>query len=262
MNDVKIISVGRELITGRTADTNSNYLARQITLLGARVSSVHVIDDVLSDIVKTLKFSLKQKPALIITTGGLGPTRDDMTLEGVAKALGKRLEGNKRALTMIKKRYDMLYRQGLLHTAGLNEARIKMSILPSGAKPITNPAGTAPGVFINHGKTAIFCLPGVPSEMKGIFEMHIYGWINAHISNGVWFEKMINVKSHDESILRGFIDQVAKTYPEVYIKSSPAGFDKVKSLDVFFTSTGKSKANVQSRVNKAVRMLNGIMHDQ
>ncbi|MCL4478883.1 MAG: molybdopterin-binding protein [Deltaproteobacteria bacterium] len=262
MNDVKIISIGRELITGRTVDTNSNYLARQITLLGAAVSSVYVIDDVLSDIVKTLKFSLKQKPALIITTGGLGPTRDDMTLKGVAKALGKRLEGNKRALTMIRKRYDMLYRQGLLHTAGLNEARIKMSILPSGAKPITNPAGTAPGVLIHHGETAIFCLPGVPSEMKGIFEMHIYGWIKTHISNGVWFEKMINVNNHDESILRRFIDRTAQMYPEVYIKSSPAGFDKVKSLDVFFTSTGKNKAYVQSRVNKAMKMLKSLIRDQ
>jgi molybdenum cofactor synthesis domain-containing protein len=258
-DDAVIIAIGRELINGRTLDTNSNYLARNITLLGARVSGIHVIDDVSRDIVKTIKTTLASKPALIITTGGLGPTADDMTLEAVAKAVNKSLVKNKKAMTMLEKRYDELYRKGLLHTKGWNEGRIKMGILPAGAKPLENPVGTAPAAFLKKGTTAIFCLPGVPAEAKAIFDTSILDWIKKHVSNNVWFEKSIRTKSYDESILRILLDKVSAAFPDVYIKSSPAGFLKEKSLEVFFTSVGKNRTLVEDRVYGAMDMLQQLM---
>ncbi len=260
MNDVIIIAIGRELVNGRTLDTNSNYLARNITILGAKVSSIHIIDDVEADIVKTMRTALASKPALVITTGGLGPTVDDMTLKSVAKALGQKLVKNRKAFSMLKKRYDELYRRGLLHTGGLNEGRIKMAVMPSGAKPLANPVGTAPAAFINYKRTTVFCLPGVPAEMKSIFETHILPWMKRHVPTGHWVERSVATSSYDESVLRILLDKISAAYPDVYIKSSPAGFLEEKSLEVFFTSVGSDKDYVEKRVSDAVGMLEQSMH--
>ncbi|MGC8900568.1 MAG: competence/damage-inducible protein A [bacterium] len=258
-NEVVIISIGRELLTGRTLDTNSNYLAKNITALGVRVSSIHTVDDVLKEIVREIRWVIRSKPAVIITTGGLGPTADDMTLQAVAKALNRRLVKNKKALSMLEARYNELYAKGLLHTQGWNEGRIKMGIMPSGSKPLKNPVGTAPAVFLKEGNTVIFCIPGVPAEAKAIFEMYITDWIKHNISTGYWVERSILTKSYDESVLRTLIDRVSSAFPDVYIKSSPAGFLKEKSLEVFFSATGKDEARVRERVNMAVDMLNQLM---
>ncbi len=260
-NDVVIIAIGRELLNGRTLDTNSNYLARNITILGTRVASIHVIDDVSTDIVKTVRMALASKPSLIITTGGLGPTVDDMTLEAVAKALHKRLVKNKKAMAMLEKRYGELYRRGLLHTKGWNEGRIKMGIMPARTKPLKNPVGTAPAAFLKEKNTAIFCLPGVPAEAKAIFDTYILDWIKRHISKNFWCEKFLLTKSYDESVLRILLDKISAAFPDVYIKSSPAGFLKEKSLEVFFTSVGKDRAYVEDRVKGAMDMLKRLMHN-
>lgn len=261
-NEVIIIAIGRELLTGRTLDTNSNYLAKNVTILGARVSHIHIVDDILDEIVKIIRWALKSKPSVIITTGGLGPTADDMTLQAIAKALGRRLVKNKKALSMLEDRYNELYNKGLLHTKGWNEGRLKMGIMPAGSKPLKNPVGTAPAVFIKVNKTAIFCLPGVPAEAKAIFDSYIIEWIKEHVSEGYWVERSILTGSYDESVLRTLIDKVSSVFPDVYIKSSPAGFLKEKSLEVFFTSVGKDRPYVEERINEAIKMLNQLMDNK
>lgn len=259
--DVVIIAVGRELVSGRTLDTNSNYLARNCTMLGLRVTGIHVIDDIPADIIKTMKTALASKPLLIITTGGLGPTADDMTLAAVARALNRSLVKNKRAVAMLEQRYAELYRKGLLHTKGWNEGRIKMALLPARGTPLKNPVGTAPAAMLTHNRTAIFCLPGVPAEARGIFDLWITAWIQRHGPDNVWYEQSLQTKSYDESVLRGLLDKISAAFPDVYIKSSPAGFLKEKSLEVFFTSVGTDRALVKQRVRDAMDMLNNLMHD-
>lgn len=259
-NDIIIIAVGRELLSGRTLDTNSNYLAKAVTIAGLRVSGIHTIDDVEADIIKTVKRSLTEKPAVIIMTGGLGPTADDRTLRSVAKALGKRFVKNKEALFLIRKRYDELSGKGLLPAGGLNKGRMKMAYMPSGAMPLSNPAGTAPAAFINHKSTALFCLPGVPAEMKSITVAHVLPWIKQHLPAGYRVERSVMTGYYDESVLRNVLDKISAAYPDVYIKSSPAGFLKEKSLEVFFTSSGRDKSFVEKRVGEAVGMLEKMIH--
>jgi nicotinamide-nucleotide amidase len=86
MSRVEIIAVGKEILRGRTLDTNSNWIARMISALGGKVARITVVDDLIPEIVKELKTSLNNRPKVIITTGGLGPTFDDRTLEAVARA--------------------------------------------------------------------------------------------------------------------------------------------------------------------------------
>lgn len=258
-NDVVIIAIGKELLTGRTLDTNSNYIAKNVTALGVRVSCIHTVDDVLKDIVREIKWALKLKPSIIITTGGLGPTADDMTLQGVALALNKRLVKNRKAHSMLKTRYNELYNKGLIHTKGWNEGRIKMGIMPAGSKPLKNPVGTAPAVLLKKDYTAIFCIPGVPSEARAIFDTYIAEWIKHNLSVGYRVERLISTRNYDESVLRTLIDKVSAAFPDIYIKSSPKGFLKEKSLEVFFSAVGKDKTKVTDRIDKAVDMLNQLM---
>ncbi len=256
---VVIVAIGRELVNGRTLDTNSRSLARSCTMLGLRVTGIHVIDDVASDIVKTMRSALATRPLLIITTGGLGPTADDMTLASVARAVKRTIVKNRRAVAMLERRYTQLYRKGLLHTKGWNEGRIKMAMLPARATPLRNPAGTAPAALLKQGPTTIVCLPGVPAEALAIFDDSVTAWIRRHGPRNVWYERSLKTGSYDESVLRDQLDRVSAAFPDVYIKSSPAGFLKEKSLEVFFTSTGSSKAQVVRRVKGAMDLLRRLM---
>ncbi len=102
--DIEIICIGNELLIGKIKDTNAHYLAKQVTQLGANVKRITVIQDIIEEIAKTINEAIARKPQFIITTGGLGPTFDDKTLQGIAEALNRKLEVNPKALVMVKQR--------------------------------------------------------------------------------------------------------------------------------------------------------------
>ncbi|MEM2912378.1 MAG: molybdopterin-binding protein, partial [Candidatus Bathyarchaeia archaeon] len=104
-NAIEIVCVGNELLIGKTLNTNAQWLAKRITTMGLNVKRIITIGDDTDEISQALKECLKRKPAFIITTGGLGPTFDDKTLEGIAKALNRKLETNQQALKMVEKKY-------------------------------------------------------------------------------------------------------------------------------------------------------------
>ena len=100
--DLEIICVGNELLIGKVKDTNAHYLAKQATQLGANVKRLTVIQDVVEEIAKTINEAVARKPQFIVVTGGLGPTFDDKTLQGLAKTLNRKLEVNPKALAVVK----------------------------------------------------------------------------------------------------------------------------------------------------------------
>ncbi len=102
--DLEIICIGNELLIGKIKDTNAHYLAKQATQLGANVKRVTVIQDTIQEIATTINEAIARKPQFIVTTGGLGPTFDDKTLQGVAKALNRKLEVNPKALAIVKQK--------------------------------------------------------------------------------------------------------------------------------------------------------------
>ena len=123
-----IITVGNEVLIGRIVNTNAAWLGKKLTLLGYRVRREITVADELEDIAWAFKMALDSKARVIISTGGLGPTFDDKTAEGLARAVGKELEINEEALAMVKEKYES---KGMK----LTEPRIKMAKLPKGAKP-------------------------------------------------------------------------------------------------------------------------------
>ncbi|MDP3939551.1 MAG: competence/damage-inducible protein A [Deltaproteobacteria bacterium] len=171
--DVYLITIGREILTGRTLDTNAHWLAGQLTRLGARVRQLACVDDRIDDIAAEIGAARKIGSRAIITTGGLGPTHDDVTLEAVARAAGRRLRLHPTARRMLAERYRALHRAGKISEARLGPARLKMARLPVGATPLANSVGSAPGVLVDLEGLPIFLLPGVPAEMKAIFTAEV-----------------------------------------------------------------------------------------
>jgi nicotinamide-nucleotide amidase len=213
----EIISVGNELLIGHTLDTNSHWIAKRFTRFGWTLQRITVLRDSLAAIKDGVAGSLRRKPDLLITLGGLGPTHDDMTLKGVALALEKRLILNPDAFAMVKARYNKLEA-----STGLTRFRRKMAILPKGAEPLPNPIGTAPGVMIKVGSTRLVSLPGVPSEMKAIFTGSVIPMLRASRGEAPK-EVSIGLVGIIESALAPALDRTRRVFPGLYFKSHPRG---------------------------------------
>ena len=166
---IELLMIGNEILIGKTQDTNSNWMAKRITKYGHRIKRITTIGDDLEIISSTIRDILKRSPDILISSGGIGPTFDDMTLQGIANGLNRSLELNQHAFNSIKKAYEHAHSIGLLKLEGMTKEREKMAYLPKDSIPLPNTVGTAPGVKFNKGNSTIFILPGVPAEMKEMF---------------------------------------------------------------------------------------------
>ena len=149
-----ILIIGNEILSGRTQDTNTSTLATWLNSIGVKVNEVRVIPDQEEKIVETLNV-LRKLNDYVFTTGGIGPTHDDITAESVSKAFGIKYEIHKEAFKIL----ESYYKPG-----EFNEGRQKMIWMPENADLILNPTSGAPGFSVEN----VFCLPGVPSIMKSM----------------------------------------------------------------------------------------------
>lgn len=216
---VEIFTIGNEVLAGNVLDTNSHWLCQRLAGYGARVVRITVLPDVEPIIAGELRAALARSPALIITCGGLGPTADDVTAAAVAQGLGRTLQEDPVAYAMIGELYARLFARGDVPTAEMTPARAKMARLPRGAEPLRNTVGAAPGILVQEGKTWIACLPGVPAEMKDIFEHALWPRLAARFSGAVYRERIVRTDCWDESVLAPAVDRVAAHHPQVYVKS-------------------------------------------
>jgi len=246
-----ILSIGKEIVSGFILDTNSHFLASYLYRLGIENRFILSVDDRKSDIIDAIRFVLP-KVDIVITTGGLGPTFDDITLESVAEALNRKLYLDKGALSFIEDFYNRLYKDGKIESPGLNEKRKKMAYLIEGCKPLKNRVGAAWGIYLEEDGKHIFCLPGVPGEMKPMFEDEVLP-ILEKLSDRVSLIKEVTVDINDESVLGRYIDEVMKNN-DVYIKSLPEGFD-TRKMSVRFTAFGESKEEAERKIKDALNEL-------
>ena len=149
-----ILIIGNEILSGRTQDTNTSTLAKWLNSIGVQITEVRIIRDIEKEIINTLNF-LRTNNDYVFTTGGIGPTHDDITAESVAKAFGVSYEVHNEAYKIL----EAYYKPG-----EFNEGRQKMVWMPKNAKLILNPTSGAPGFSIEN----VFCLPGVPSILKSM----------------------------------------------------------------------------------------------
>jgi nicotinamide-nucleotide amidase len=160
-----VLSIGTELTRGELVNTNASWLAERLTVLGFEVLELATVDDDVARIVETVA-RLGARHRVIVSTGGLGPTTDDLTTAAVAKAVGAPLERHEPSLEAIRRRFTSLGRE-------MSASNAKQADFPRGATVLPNPVGTAPGFAVSIGEGRAFFLPGVPSEMRRLFDDHV-----------------------------------------------------------------------------------------
>ncbi|BDW90581.1 competence/damage-inducible protein A [Thalassospira tepidiphila] len=152
-----LIIIGNEILSGRTHDKNLPYLAEELNALGVRLAETRVIPDIEATIIETVN-ECRAKFDYVFTTGGIGPTHDDITSECVAKAFGVAIELNADAHDLLKSHYE--------NPEDLNEARLRMARIPVGAELIQNPISKAPGFRMEN----VYVMAGVPMIMQAMFQ--------------------------------------------------------------------------------------------
>ncbi len=247
-----ILTIGNELLQGRIINTNASYLARKLSIGGHTVRAIITVGDTYDDIAKAIDLSIKYFGCnTIITTGGLGPTPDDITLEAIAKFLGLPLVVNEEALNEIRRKYG---------DAPLTPERIKMAKMPKGAKPIPNPVGTAPGMFLKHridnSEIIIVSLPGVPKEMERMFEAYVEPQL---IRDRVLIEGEIFIKHLMESELAPLIKDFMKKHSDVYIKSHPEGIETVEPKLRIYISFYVEESNVVKGIERCRELIEELI---
>ena len=259
---VEIICVGNELLIGKTLNTNAQWLTKRVTTLGLAAHRVTVVGDDINEISIAINEAIQRSPAFILTTGGLGPTFDDKTLEGLAKALGRKIEVNEEALRMVNEKYLRYAREGRMEAAELTPPQVKMSKLPDGSKPLPNPIGTAPAVVAERDNVTIIALPGVPSEMESIFDESVASVLKKAANGVTFFETSIESSKVMESAMAPLIGKVMHGNPHVYIKSHPKGTERVPRIEFHLSTTSKDSTTARKRVSKALFELTELIQEK
>jgi len=173
---ISILNIGNELLSGQCVDTNSAWLGIKLAENGFLVANKFTIGDEISDIMECLRFA-EAKSDVILITGGLGPTDDDLTRQAVAEFFGVPLDFSQE---LFDKMADYFHRRGI-PMADKNRVQ---AYIPAGAKAIENTCGTAPGIIAENEKLKLYAMPGVPSEMKAMFELSVLPQLKAFNTAG------------------------------------------------------------------------------
>ena len=155
-----IVVTGTEVLTGRVSDRNGPWLAEQLRVAGVDVANVIVVGDRPDDLRSALRFLAESQVNLIITSGGLGPTDDDMTLRAISRTLNLEMYEHLEALEMVRQRYAYIATIRENFSPDLNDSRRKMAIFPAGGVPLFNPNGAAPGPHDGSRRVTAIARPG------------------------------------------------------------------------------------------------------
>jgi len=219
-----ILIIGNEILSGRTKDTNTSTLAIWLNSLGVKVEEVRVIPDIEETIVNTLNI-LRKKYNYIFTTGGIGPTHDDITAKSISKAFGLKYEINKEAYKIL----ESYYKPG-----EFNEGRQKMCWMPANAKLILNPTSGAPGFIVEN----VFTLPGVPSILQSM----LGSLKNTIVGGEPIISKTINLKTVESEIAKS-LEFVQNNNKDVEIGSYPFFRAGKLGVAIVLRSENQSKIN-------------------
>ena len=197
-----IIVIGNEILSGRTQDVNIAHLSKWLNELGVKVDEVRVIPDVENSIVNTIN-EVRKNFTYIFTTGGIGPTHDDITSRSIAKAFNLSYRYHNEAYEILEKYYK---------PGEFNNSRKKMAMMPDKASLIYNPSSGAPGFIIDN----VYCLPGVPSILKSMVD----GLINKIVGGKKILSKTISVNTVESEIAKP-LEDVQNKFLQVEIGSYP-----------------------------------------
>lgn len=217
--DAEIIAIGSELLLGATVDTNSAYLARQLAAAGINLFRKSVVGDNVERIAAAVNEALARAD-LVICTGGLGPTVDDMTREAVALATNRPLAFKPELLEQIEARFAAFGRT-------MSPSNRRQAFVPEGSRVIENPRGTAPSFIVEDERGAVVVLPGVPYEMRFLFETAVLPYLRDNLGvTDVILVKTLHAVGLGESVIGERIaDLMEATNPTVGISAKQARYE-------------------------------------
>jgi molybdenum cofactor synthesis domain-containing protein len=252
---VEIVSAGNEVLIGDVLDTNTNWLCTQVTSRGGLVRRTVMLRDDIEAIAAELRGALARSPALVFTVGGLGPTSDDRTLEGVALGLGVELGLHPEAERLVAAKYAEFHARGFVPFAEMSESRRKMARLPAGARPIVNPIGGAPAVLCERGGTSIVSLPGVPGELKAIVSQSLNALFARIFGRAHYEERCLEVALQDESAIAAVLQQAEEDFPAVYVKSRAEVLGSTPVIRITLSARGADDVAVSALLAPAAEQL-------
>jgi competence/damage-inducible protein CinA-like protein len=224
-----IFSTGDELVNGKTLDTNAHWLSSQLTELDVEIVCQINVGDDKSQIIWGLEQATRRAD-IVIMTGGLGPTDDDLTRFAIADFTKTELSLDENSLKQIKdlfesRNYEMCERNNV------------QAMIPNGAEVLANPTGTAPGIKMLIGGSMLFSLPGVPREMKIMFDLYVKTWVETQTRSHT-FRRRLQSIGVGESTLAHKLEDLIKAYPDVALGTTAN--EGIVSLNL----AGKNKSSV------------------
>lgn len=241
----EIITIGDEIIYGEILDNNSAYIGEKLSSLGFEVIFKTSVGDDLKRIIEAIKLSL-ERADLVIATGGLGPTNDDLTKKAIVKAFKRNLVFHE---DILKKVEEGFKRRGIK----MPKINQNQALLPQGAKALTNQYGSAPGIFIQEGKKFFFALPGVPLEMRSIFEEEVLHFLKTKTSKKFTLQKILRTTGIVESAIYDKMEPILKLKSPVKIGFLPgySGVDiKLKTTVETEELASKNISEIEEKVRE------------
>ncbi|MDP6348621.1 MAG: competence/damage-inducible protein A [Chloroflexota bacterium] len=207
----EIVSIGTEVVLGRIQDTNASWLAENLAHAGANVRRITGVPDTPDEVRAVLADAVARRTGLVVSTGGLGPTPDDMTVATIAAAAGCGVTRDPDAVANYRQRRDIPDDQELPPNLE------KMATVPETAAVFINPVGWAPGFMVPLGDTVMFAMPGPPREMKGVYEAHL-GPLADNWYAGRTVAQRLRVEMF-ESQVSPLLEEAMNRYPNAYLKA-------------------------------------------
>jgi len=247
----EIITIGDEILIGQIVDTNSAYISKQLNQIGVQVYQITSIQDERQHILNALE-DAKQRVDLVIVTGGLGPTKDDITKETFCEYFEDTLLENVEVLQNIKEIFAKYIKQEPL------PANLKQAMVPSKAEVLQNPNGTAPGIWMEKDKTVFVSMPGVPYEMKHILTEEVFPRIIKKYNRPHIYHKTLLTYGMGESAVAERIEDWENNLPKDIKLAYLPSLGRVR---LRLSSKGMDKEFLQKSVDEQMEKLNKLLDD-
>jgi nicotinamide-nucleotide amidase len=235
MLTAEIIAIGSELLSPNRSDTNSLWLTDQLNRIGIDVRLKTIVGDDDARLEEVVKDAVKRS-RVVITTGGLGPTEDDITRKVVARALNRRLSLDEKVLEEIRARFRSF---GI---ASMPERNSRQAMVITGAEVLPNPNGTAPGLYLEHEGCAVALMPGPPREMKPMFENHVLARISNLGGDTRFATRVLRVAGMGESAVD---EKIAPIYTRYENPQTTILFNS-SEIEIHLRAHGRTEADAEA----------------
>src|SRR6266576_2403277 len=236
MLTAEIIAIGSELLSPNRTDTNSLWLTDQLNRIDMKLKTIVGDDD--ARLEEVIKDAVKRS-RVVITTGGLGPTEDDITRKVVARALGKRLSLDEKVLEEIRERFRSF---GI---ANMPERNSRQAMVIAGAEVLSNPNGSAPGLYLEHEGCAIALMPGPPREMKPMFETHVRARVEKLAGDTRFAMRVLRVSGLGESAVD---EKIAPIYTKYENPQTTILFNS-SEIEIHLKAHGRTEADAEALID-------------